>query len=105
MPLYEYECRQCGHRFEALVRASETPACPACQSADLERAISSFAVSSAERSRSALHAARRAFTNDKNRHEQLNHEREETVEHLREDYGLDDFGRTAPKPGKTGGTP
>ncbi|MBZ5632038.1 MAG: zinc ribbon domain-containing protein [Acidobacteriia bacterium] len=30
MPIYEYECRQCGHRFEYLVLASSPAAeCPA----------------------------------------------------------------------------
>ena len=46
MPLYEYSCRGCGHTFEALVRDSATPACPACQCQDLERLLSLFAVNS-----------------------------------------------------------
>ena len=40
MPTYEYECRKCGHQFEALVIGSRTPACPKCQSQDLEKRIS-----------------------------------------------------------------
>ena len=31
MPIYEYECRACGHQFEQLVRTGDTPACPSCQ--------------------------------------------------------------------------
>ena len=48
MPLYEYECRGCGHCFEVLVRPSDTgtPACPSCKSQDLDRLLSMFAVSS-----------------------------------------------------------
>jgi putative FmdB family regulatory protein len=48
MPIYEYECRACGHNFEQLVRSSDTtpPACPACQGQDLEKILSMFAVSS-----------------------------------------------------------
>ena len=47
MPIYEYECRQCGHRFEYLVRASSPAAeCPKCQKTDLERLISLSAMSS-----------------------------------------------------------
>ena len=48
MPLYEYECRACGHDFEALVRPSDTagPECPSCKSQDLERLLSTFAASS-----------------------------------------------------------
>lgn len=40
MPLYEYECRACGHQFEALVRAGNAPSCPACNAQDLERLLS-----------------------------------------------------------------
>ncbi|HXK34033.1 MAG TPA: zinc ribbon domain-containing protein [Dehalococcoidia bacterium] len=43
MPLFEYACRSCAHAFEALVRAGETPECPACRSTDLERRLSVFA--------------------------------------------------------------
>src|SRR5258706_16416251 len=46
MPLYEYACRACGHRFEFLTRADRTPACPSCSSAELEKQLSVFAVSS-----------------------------------------------------------
>jgi putative FmdB family regulatory protein len=44
MPIYEYACRSCGAAFEVLVRGQETPHCPACQGADLEKALSTFAV-------------------------------------------------------------
>lgn len=44
MPIYEYACRTCAHSFETLVRGSEEPNCPHCQGADLERALSTFAV-------------------------------------------------------------
>lgn len=32
MPIYEYECRDCGHRFEAIQKISDAPLtdCPAC---------------------------------------------------------------------------
>lgn len=43
MPIFEYACRGCGHEFETLVRASETPACSACGSAELEKKLSVFA--------------------------------------------------------------
>ena len=62
MPLYEYQCRACGHGFETLVRGTEQPACPACQSHDIERLLSSFGVSSEARSHSTLQTARRDFT-------------------------------------------
>jgi putative FmdB family regulatory protein len=43
MPLFEYACRSCDREFETLVRASETPECPACGGTDLERRLSVFA--------------------------------------------------------------
>ena len=46
MPIYEYECRSCRHRFEMLVLPSVSPACPECRGADLEQLISMFAVNS-----------------------------------------------------------
>jgi putative FmdB family regulatory protein len=46
MPIYEYVCRACQQRFEAIVRGSDVPGCPACGAMDLERLISSFAVDS-----------------------------------------------------------
>jgi putative FmdB family regulatory protein len=44
MPIYEYECRGCGQRFEALVNGSIKANCPACQSEELDRMLSVFAV-------------------------------------------------------------
>jgi len=35
MPLFEYDCRGCGQRFEYLVRADDPARCPACGGADL----------------------------------------------------------------------
>jgi putative regulatory protein, FmdB family len=47
MPIYEYECRGCGHRFEFLkLPSSDAAACPSCAGTDLERLISMFAPSS-----------------------------------------------------------
>jgi len=37
MPIYEYACRSCGHRFELLVLKSTVVACPKCAHEDLER--------------------------------------------------------------------
>ena len=45
MPIYEYQCRDCGSGFERLVRRfDEAVACPACARADVERQLSVFAV-------------------------------------------------------------
>lgn len=69
MPIFEYRCRGCEHLFEALVRASDTPACPSCQGGDLERLISLFAVDSDGTRKNAISAAQRSnarVTRDKN---------------------------------------
>ena len=61
MPIYEYECRGCGHQFEFLLLPSNpgTPTCPSCSSLDLERVISMFAVSSDGTRKLALDAGRK----------------------------------------------
>jgi putative FmdB family regulatory protein len=46
MPMYEYRCRACQQPFETLVTAERRPLCPACGSADLDKQLSVFAVSS-----------------------------------------------------------
>jgi putative FmdB family regulatory protein len=60
MPIYDFRCRGCGHEFEALVRPQDQEAtkCPSCQSVDLERLLSSFAVSTAERTQAAVKQSR-----------------------------------------------
>ena len=42
MPMFEYACRECGHRFETLVMGNRQPSCPHCESADLEKLYSTF---------------------------------------------------------------
>lgn len=44
MPLFEYLCRQCSRRFEALLMGRDVPSCPDCRSEDLEKLFSTFAV-------------------------------------------------------------
>ena len=60
MPIYDFHCKGCGHEFEGLVRP-QGPAvsCPSCKSEDLEKLLSSFAVSSAEKSAAAAKDARK----------------------------------------------
>jgi putative FmdB family regulatory protein len=46
MPLYEYTCTGCAARFEALARSwSDRASCPTCGSAEVERLLSTFAMS------------------------------------------------------------
>ncbi len=41
MPIYEFECEQCGERFEELVGAGAAPpGCPSCGSAQTRRLMS-----------------------------------------------------------------
>jgi putative FmdB family regulatory protein len=58
MPIYEYECRRCGHRFEYLVlHSSPVAECPSCRQTDLEQLISPCAVSSENSRQANLSAA------------------------------------------------
>jgi putative FmdB family regulatory protein len=60
MPIYDFACRACGHEFEALVRPQDAaPACPSCRSTDLQRLISSFALSTDERREAAALSSRK----------------------------------------------
>jgi putative FmdB family regulatory protein len=59
MPIFEFICRACGQQFESIVRGEETPACPACGAADLEKLVSMFAVDSSTSRSLSLNAARR----------------------------------------------
>ena len=43
MPLFEYECRGCGHHFEYLTRDGQSPSCPACKGVELQKQLSVFA--------------------------------------------------------------
>jgi putative FmdB family regulatory protein len=45
MPIFEYLCRGCGHRFEKIVRGGDAPDCPECRGRELEKQLSVFAVS------------------------------------------------------------
>lgn len=43
MPLFEYLCKECQHRFEALVVGTRRPeACPRCNSPEIEKQYSTF---------------------------------------------------------------
>ena len=42
MPIYEYQCRACGHEFEAMQKVSDDPLrdCPACGQSALTKLVS-----------------------------------------------------------------
>lgn len=54
MPLYEYRCEGCGHRFEELVLRGEGPVqCPVCHGS-LEKLFSPFTYQAADEACSRL---------------------------------------------------
>jgi len=46
MPIYEYICVKCQHKFEYLVNLNKEPkiVCPKCQSDQVKRLVSSFGI-------------------------------------------------------------
>jgi len=46
MPLYEYECEHCGHRFEVIQKFSDAPiaVCPKCAGGPVQKLLSSPAI-------------------------------------------------------------
>ncbi len=46
MPLYEYQCKSCGHRFEKIQKFSDEPIreCPQCHKPTAEKLLSAPAV-------------------------------------------------------------
>ncbi len=53
MPLYDFICRACGCAFEVLVRGSDRPSCPQCQSHDLAKQVSAPAARTGNKGASA----------------------------------------------------
>jgi putative FmdB family regulatory protein len=48
MPIFEYVCTDCDHRFETIVRGTASPTCPACHGDKLSKQLSVFAVGAKE---------------------------------------------------------
>lgn len=84
MPLFDFKCRTCASEFEALVRSGHTPACPDCQSQDLDRLPSTFAPSSAGLRRAALTSARQNAA--KARAERRHVEHGHMAQHIRDEH-------------------
>jgi len=59
MPIYEYLCHECQHRFEYLLRSSSAANCPSCGSLNLKQLISTCAVRSESTQQANLSAAHR----------------------------------------------
>ena len=62
MPIYEYDCLGCHHRFEAIVRLADQTAveCPSCHGRDLKKLISPFAANSSGTRKMSLDSARKS---------------------------------------------
>ena len=46
MPIFEYLCGECGHKFEAIVFGEQKAECPKCHTAKLEQQLSTFSAHS-----------------------------------------------------------
>ena len=50
MPIFEYVCKGCGNKFEAIVYGSKQSECPACKGTELEQQLSTFAAHGTDKS-------------------------------------------------------
>jgi putative FmdB family regulatory protein len=85
MPVFEYQCRQCGQRFEYLVLHSSPAAeCPSCRQTDLQQMISLCAVSSESTRQANLSAAhdKAAAVRKEKRHQDHTQLHEHFEDHL-----------------------
>jgi len=54
MPIFEYQCRKCNHRFETIVLAARKKiTCPECQSSAVDKQLSVFRSPASDREPSA----------------------------------------------------
>ncbi|HPP87083.1 MAG TPA: zinc ribbon domain-containing protein [bacterium] len=52
MPIYEYICNNCKNEFDLLIYGNENAQCPKCESSNLSKKFSVFAVGGANNSMS-----------------------------------------------------
>ncbi len=50
MPIFEYLCKGCGKKFEAIVYGKQQAECPQCNGTQLEQQLSTFAAHSSDKS-------------------------------------------------------
>jgi putative FmdB family regulatory protein len=84
MPIYDYQCKKCGHRFEQLVKAGETPDCPKCGAKKPERFFPFSATVSTPKTREkGLKVARAKYGAQKKEKDHAHQEylRKEMAEH------------------------
>jgi putative FmdB family regulatory protein len=83
MPIFEYVCNACGHQFEflKLPAATTVPTCPACQSPNLERLLSGFALSTSNLTKARVKAARKQQLESKDHKDEQVAQAEEIKHH------------------------
>jgi putative FmdB family regulatory protein len=86
MPIYEYRCHKCANEFELLIlKTSPAPACPACESQEIEQLISAFAVDSEGIRETHLAKARQKYKASSQRKDEqvaaVEYEKKEREEH------------------------
>ena len=59
MPIFDYSCKDCGKRFDVLIRGTEKAACPKCGSQELEKNLSLPALKTETTHGKAMAAAKR----------------------------------------------
>lgn len=83
MPIFDYNCDQCGTTFELLLlKDSPTPACPDCRSEKLTKLLSAPMVTSAEsKARSFKAHEDRKFNQAKARQMETDHSHDHDHDH------------------------
>ena len=89
MPIYEYECKGCGHQFEFLLlpTSKDAPACPECKGTDLEKLLSVVAMSTTELTKARVKKARAQRAGSKDFKDKQVAEAEHIAEHVQEYTG------------------
>ena len=59
MPIFDYSCKGCGHRFDALVLRNETVSCSKCGSTELEKNLTTPALKTEGTHALAMKAAKK----------------------------------------------
>jgi len=50
MPIFEYVCKGCGNKFEAIVMGEKQAECPSCKGTELQQQLSTFAAHGTDKS-------------------------------------------------------
>ncbi len=77
MPIYDYRCTDCDHRFEAFVRKDDSTSCPECGGGQLERFMATTALGTETTNGMAMRAARKRDARQANQMNRTQREYEE----------------------------